>query len=168
MLVTFPWVIRCYSTKKPLWLGTDMTNHMNNIQHPRMIKKPKVMHDSSCPFHFSICATVYFLVYLSELTPFLYDATNKGSCIAVKTFGFLNQSWLVNFVHIISQVVTVLWYSNKTTSANVFLLYFSNGVLQQRTQVGHVKTGSCAAELWLIGISTEMCRRITGAARDLP
>ena len=34
-------------------------------------------------------------------------------------------------------------------------------------QVGHVKTGSCTAELWLIGITTEMCRRITSAMRDL-
>ena len=36
------------------------------------------------------------------------------------------------------------------------------------SQVGHVKTGSCTAELWFIGITTEMCRRITGAVRDLP
>ena len=38
----------------------------------------------------------------------------------------------------------------------------------ETTQVGHVKTGSCTAELWLIGITTEMCKRITGTVRDLP
>ena len=38
----------------------------------------------------------------------------------------------------------------------------------QEAQVGHVKTGSCTAELWLISITTEMRRRITGTVRDLP
>ena len=37
-----------------------------------------------------------------------------------------------------------------------------------QSQVGHVKTGSCTAELWLISITTEMRRRITGTVRDLP
>ena len=40
--------------------------------------------------------------------------------------------------------------------------------LPSNTQVRHVRTGSCTAELRLIGIPTEMCRRITGAVRDLP
>ena len=60
------------------------------------------------------------------------------------------------------------WRENPSASGNLIctLLEECQVYLHEilLTQVWHVETGSCTAELRLIGILTEMCRRIMGAA----
>ena len=100
-----------------------------------MIKKPShACFQLSLPFFNSRYYLLPVSIFKWAHSFVWYDATDEGSCIAAETFGFLNHSWLVNFVHIISQIVTVLHWKGtaiKLLVLMVFLVYFFNGVLQQ-------------------------------------